>query len=126
MRRHSRLLLLVCLLLTTGCRRGSPPVPVDPATARAALDEALSSWKKGEGFEPLARRTPPLRVLDREWRAGERLLDYQLTDDETVGAELRCRVRLSLQGHDGSPIEKEAVYSIGTGPALTISREDVP
>jgi hypothetical protein len=113
--------------LAAGCdARTSPPAPADPATARAALRAALDAWQKGATADSLKDRRPPVYVIDPEWRSGRRLLAYQVQDDAPFGADLRCRVVLSLADDGGRPIPRAAVYAVGTSPALTVAREEDP
>jgi hypothetical protein len=115
--------VLLALLGVAGCG-GRPPAPADPARARATLQLALDTWKQGEHPETLKDRQPPVIAVDHDWRNGERLLQYQVQTDEAFGADLRCQVLLSVQSKNGKTRQKKAVYSVGTGPALTVVRED--
>jgi hypothetical protein len=115
--------LLACV---AGCGRGSPPQPADPDRARAALRLALDAWQQGQAPRSLQGREPPVRVIDREWRAGYKLVRYELAADGPLGADLRCQVRLLLRNGRGQAVRKKAVYSVGTSPALTVVREEDP
>jgi hypothetical protein len=112
---------LLAALAAAGC--SGPPRPADPSQAREALRAALDAWKRGEAPEALAQGRPPVYVHDDDWQAGRRLLDYELSGDEPFGGELRCRATLSLDG-GGGPATKAAVYGVGVGPTLTITREE--
>lgn len=112
--------------LVVGCGRTSPPAPADPAAARDALRSALEAWRKGEAPDSLKSHRPPVYVTDPEWRSGLRLAEYQVQDDAPWGADLRCRVVLSLADGQGRTWPKAAVYAVGTSPAVTVSREEDP
>jgi|SRR5450755_494107 len=117
-----------CVLaaLAVGCGRTTPPAPADPAAARDALHVALDAWQKGAAADSLKERRPPLYVTDHEWRSGWRLLGYQVQNDDPFGADLRCRVVLSLMDERGRSFSKTAIYAVGTSPALTVMREEDP
>src|SRR5882762_1476053 len=107
-------------MLLLGCGGASKPQPADPEQARMALRVALDVWQKGGAAESLKDRRPALIVVDYEWRSGYRLVRYQVEKDEPLGADLRCHVKLSLQNNRGKSVQKTAVYSVGTSPALTV------
>ena len=113
-------------IMTLGCCQPAMPQPADPDQARAALRVALDVWQKGGAAESLKDRQPALIVVDYEWRSGYRLVRYQLEKDEPLGADLRCHVKLSLQNNRGKSVQKTAIYSVGTSPALTVMREEDP
>jgi hypothetical protein len=118
-------LLVGALSLAPGCGR-SAPRPADPERAGQALRATLDAWKNGESVEALQRQEPPVQVIDREWRSGHRLKSYKVEKAEPVGADLRCQVALTVHGPRGRPVTKRAVYSVGTSPALTVTREEEP
>jgi hypothetical protein len=116
------LLLLAGALAAVGCAH--PPVPANPDQARDALRRALDAWQRGETAESLQDQQPPLRVFDEDWRGGRQLVRYQLDTDQLVGADLRCRVQLWLRDGSGQSVQKKAVYSVATSPALTVVHEE--
>jgi hypothetical protein len=116
---------LALLLAAAGCT-GRPPEPVDPGRAREVLHTALDAWQKGDPGEALQNRSPAILVIDEEWRGGYRLVSYRLEGDQPLGGGLRCRVSLSLKDLRGRAVRKQAVYSVGTSPALTVTRGDDP
>lgn len=114
---------LLTITLALGCTRARPPA--DAALARATLHSALESWKQGTPPDELQDREPPVHVADHEWAGGAKLLAFEVDRrDQHFGADLRCSVRLTLEGNHGKPRNKKATYSVGTGPALTVVRED--
>jgi hypothetical protein len=79
-------LLLLGTLVLTGCRSKSeadfnPP----PATARAALEAGLRSWKDGgkPGDVPGTRK-PAIHAEDPEWGDGRQLREYEILSDEPL------------------------------------------
>jgi hypothetical protein len=118
-------LLAGALSLAPGCGR-SPPRPADPERAGQALRATLDAWKDGKSAEALQHQEPPVRVIDPEWRSGHKLKTYKVGRAEPIGADLRCQVELTVHGPRGRPVTKRAVYSVGTDPALTVTREEEP
>ena len=112
------------LLLALGCHHSCPPPPADPVRAREALEMALDAWKAGKAVDALEECTPAIHVVDHEWRAGLRLVAYRVEKEEPHGADLRCQVTLTLRNQRGEAVQKKAVYSVGTEPALTVVRGD--
>lgn len=117
--------LVAGLALLAGCG-GRPPAPADPGRAGAALRLALDAWKSGRPAESLRQGQPAVTVIDREWQGGLRLVDYQVRSEQPLGAELRCQVTLSLRDGRGKTVRKQAVYSVGTAPTVTVVREEDP
>jgi hypothetical protein len=108
-----------------GCGKHSPPQPADPDQAREALRLALEAWKRGEPADVLQENQPPIHVADHEWRAGCRLIRYQVAGrDQALGSNLCCRVTLWMKDQRGKAVQRKAVYSVGTSPALTVVREE--
>jgi hypothetical protein len=110
--------------LLSGCGGLPPPRPVDAEQARQTLQQTLDAWKAGEEPSSLQGRKPAVHVADHDWDAGVRLLDYTLAGDQPRGGDLLCRVTLSLENDKGRKYQKAAVYSVGTGSALTVLRGD--
>jgi hypothetical protein len=119
--------LLACVTCgLAGCNTSSQRVPADPAQARAALRLALDTWRNGASAQALKQRQPPIQVVDHQWRTGYQLVRYQLAGDSPIGANLRCQVQLSLKNSKGKTLNKKAIYSVGTSPVITVSREEDP
>ena len=121
----------ICILACTplswaGCSHTSPPSPADPGQARQALRLALDTWQQGSTPGLLQASEPPIHVVDHQWRSGYKLVRYQLGGDGPLGANLRCQVQLSLKNARGKPLQKKAIYSVGTSPVLTVVREEDP
>src|SRR5437588_2874806 len=90
--------IAACLwaLASIGCSPRLPP-PTDPAEARAALETALDTWKRGDAPETLQKREPPIQFADLHWEKGARLLKYEIANAEQRGLGMRVTVKLSLQ-----------------------------
>jgi hypothetical protein len=115
--------LLFLSVAPWGC--ATKPQPADPQLARETLKTVLDTWKSGEGLDTLQQLDTPIQVSDAEWARGVRLLDYQVEPrDYLFGTDLRCRVKLTLQGKNGKKRQKMGTYSVGTTQALMVFRED--
>lgn len=115
---------LLCVLFlwlpVAGCNRTRLPPAADPEQARAALQEALAAWQRGESSESLAARRPPLYFNDPKCDTA-RLLGFTLEDGHTThGQSVRLSAVLSLQLKDGARKEKKVAYLIDTSPATVI------
>jgi hypothetical protein len=118
-------LLLAVTMLGAGCTSRPPPAPANRDRGREALRQALDAWQKGDSNESLHARQPPIYMNDTDWRAGSRLLSYELDgSDNYHGAQLRAEVKLALQDKSGNRTEKKVSYLIDTDPALVIVRGD--
>jgi hypothetical protein len=77
-------LVVACALGPAGCsRRGEGHLVPSEATARQALEAALSAWKGGQAKPgPLSLGKVGVEVMDDAWRAGEKLTAYEITAEE--------------------------------------------
>jgi hypothetical protein len=116
---------VVGLLLFAGCGGQTLPPPADPEQGREALRSALDAWARGEKSDSLRGGTPPIQVVDGDWDKGLRLAKYQLAPaDRMSDPNLLCSVQLSLRDGRGRALTKRVVYHIGTGPLISIVREE--
>ena len=108
-----------------GCSSRPPQnAPVDADRARATLRTALDSWKQGDKADGLQSASPPIYVIDMDWKAGTRLKDYQVMGDgEEKDAHLFSRVKLTLVGPGGRETSRDVTYIISTAPNLTVARK---
>jgi hypothetical protein len=121
----NRLLVLFALGAAGGC--SAEPKPLAPATtpeaSREALTAALDAWKQGKTRDDLARRSPPVYLLDDDFARGRKLADYRVEGDpKPVGTGLTYVVNLSFA--DGPPAARRLAYRVVTDPTISISRED--
>ena len=106
-----------------GCSWGS--TPADPQEAEHALQAALDAWQRGESAETLRERRPPIYVVDHEWRAGRKLVRYELAGaGQPAGNDQRCEAVLYFPDRRARPVAQKVSYSVGTRPALSVVRED--
>jgi hypothetical protein len=111
------------LALAAGCGGPELPPPVDPADAGRQLAAALDAWTKGEPYESLAAKEPPVVFNEPLWRDGTRLLAYELGEVEMHGRQGRCTAKLTLQNKDGKQYDRRIGYQIDTVPRVVIVRE---
>jgi hypothetical protein len=123
--------LLACcfaIVAAGGCGGGrnyEPPASADPAVARSALEKALDCWKLRITPEELQAAQPPITVADEEWRAGRRLVEFQLlAGEQPLGTSIYWPVRLKVVGTDGREQVADVTYIVCTSPIIHISRQD--
>ena len=98
--------------------RSTPGRPATPSSA------ALESWKKGEPSTALEKASPPIYVIDPDWQAGAKLIDYEiLGPGEEKDAQLFATVRLVLRGPDGKDARREVTFMVATAPNVTVARK---
>ncbi|MEQ1827625.1 MAG: hypothetical protein ABL921_16820 [Pirellula sp.] len=97
----------------------------DSNEAKALLERTLLAWKKGGDWSAQPKQVPPVYVTEDLWRLGGTLVDYVLEGDgETMGSNIRYRVKLKCTNAAGKTTERSVQYLITTRPALTIMREE--
>jgi hypothetical protein len=125
-RRSARLMCVLyssIAILAAGCSSQRQIKPVDSAKARETLRAALDKWKTGARFDELQSASPPIYVVDLEWKSGALLKDYRLVNDgNEMDAQLYCPVELTIE-LDGKDVVREVTYMITTAPKLVVSRK---
>lgn len=91
------------LALIPGCGSPSRAYTSTPATARQALDSALSAWQKGAKGEQLSSGSTPIHAVDYQWQTGKVLRKYEILEEQPGEgeAEKRFSVRLTLKQPGG-------------------------
>jgi len=109
------LTLLTGTLLLTGCRsKSESDFTTPPATARAALETGLRTWKDGgrPGDIPGTSK-PAIRAEDPEWGDGRLLKEYEILSDEPLGDSPGRVFTVRLLTDKGAPHEaKYVVFGI--------------
>jgi hypothetical protein len=115
------------MLFASACSGSGQAFAVDVPLARDALKAAMEQWKNGGDLKSVQASGTPVIAQDPEWRAGAKLLDYQILDDgkpEDVNLRVQVKLTLSDSGKDkGKPVEKKASYVVGTSPSVTVYRD---
>jgi hypothetical protein len=124
-----RTLPLLCLslavLASSGCGLGETPHQADPDQARTALHAVLDAWKAGAKPESLEAQSPPIRVLDLDWKDGHTLVSYRPEGEaKLVGFDINYPVVLELKGRKGRTVKKTAVYTVTTHPEFLVLRQE--
>ncbi|MDG3002739.1 hypothetical protein [Paludisphaera mucosa] len=107
-----------------GCGDSAPPA-TDAAAAKQHLSAALDAWKAGGAQADLAKQSPPLHVLDRDWEKGAKVSAYQIEGEgQALGAGVQWPVSLTLTNDKGKTASKRVVYVVNTGDVVSIARQD--
>lgn len=108
----------VCLLglLTAGCGGSADSVPKAEASVRSALDV----WKSGESADKL----PAIKIVDPDWAAGYRLIDYSVKASTAQPQQgPRIVVTLNLKNKAGKTTSREVAYEVLDGNPIRIGRD---
>jgi hypothetical protein len=97
---------VVLLAFVSGC--GTPP---ELDRAEKVVRTALEAWKGGGKPQQLTEQA--IDIVDPDWKAGYRLLDFQVkksSDQPQQGP--RVVVVLNLQTRAGKKVNKEVAYEV--------------
>jgi hypothetical protein len=114
----------VCLLAAfTGCSSTSTTDKFIPneMQARAALEAALNAWVEGKKPEEIEGTPIPVQAADSQWRAGKKLVSFQIIEQIPGEVPPVFTVHLTMQGKSGPLIVR--YYVVGKDP-LWVYRED--
>jgi hypothetical protein len=120
-----RIALLCIVVLCTFClgcpsKTNSRYTP-ESATARQAIDTALSRWKSGVKYGTITDTTRTVIVEEPRWKSGTRLENYEI-GEEVLGQEYpRFKVKLNLAG---KPEVLTEYLVIGVDPPIVYSKEE--
>jgi len=115
-------LLVLLLACGSGCGRGGQTYVPAEATARQALETALTAWKNGRPAGAIEGGPVPIQVVDSAWYKGHQLDSFEVLDEENSADGKRWfSVRLRL----GKPPGTQTVRYLVTGrSALWIYRQE--
>jgi hypothetical protein len=98
--------LVVLLVLVSGCG-GKADLDRAEKVARTSLD----AWKAGGNPQQLTDQG--IEIAEPDWKAGYRLLDYQLKNTSAQPQQgPRVVVVLHLQNRAGKKVRKEVAYEV--------------
>jgi hypothetical protein len=108
---------VVLLVLVWGCGGGP-----DLDKARAVVKTSLDKWKEAGTPEQLTAQA--IDIAEPDWKAGYRLLDYQLKDVSAQPQQgPRVVVMLNLQTRAGKKLNKEVAYEVILTDKVKIGRD---
>ena len=117
---------ILCIIALCTCSFGCPSktnsryTPAS-ATARQAIDTALSKWKSGVKYGTITDTTPTVIVEEPRWKSGTRLENYEI-GEEVLGQEYpRFKVKLNFTG---KPEVVTEYLVIGVDPPIVYSKEE--
>lgn len=151
--RRITLLWFACLLPVSIVGCGPKTYPVQPDLGQTAMKTFLDSWQAGEPFTGLANKSPPITGVDQDWKAGHKLLQYEIVESRSYDRSMQFGVKLTIQrlatiqntqpasGAQGdeeagiAPVVtgtstqlvdevKNANYTVSTKPYITIFRDE--
>ena len=119
--------ILLAAAFVAGCGGTPNPKPTDPTKAVAILKTTLEKWKNGTSIAALQKETPAVYASDEDWKAGEKLVAFELRDVlDQGGFTTRIPVRLNIQSPNGL-LWKEVEYNVSVGEtSVNIMKQDVP
>jgi hypothetical protein len=104
--RRGGTVFVVLLTFASGC---GPKADLDRADK--AVRAALDVWKSGGTPQQLT--DPAIDIAEPDWKAGYRLLDYQLKNASAQPQQgPRVVVVLHLQSRAGKKVSKEVAYEV--------------
>ncbi len=107
-------------ILLVGCSRGPTQ---NLAAARTALQTALDSWKNGEAAEALQSRNPAIAFTDDDYRAGHKLVSYEIAEVRSAPEVVHCSASLSVQDRRGRTHSRKVVYAVALKNPVVIARD---
>jgi hypothetical protein len=114
--------VLLALLAGGGCGRDKSYIP-PAATAREALEAALTAWQSGQAMGKIDTISPPVQVVDVDWLKGRKLAGYEILDEEARDDGNRgFSVRLQLERPQDTPVVRYVV--VGRSPLWVYRQED--
>ena len=126
MNRLPKLIAILCVFALSECFLGcqgktSGRYKPASATARQAVETALSKWKAGVKYGMMTDTKPIVIVEEPRWKSGIRLENYDIIE-EVVGQEYpRFKVKLNFPGKP----ELIAEYVVvGIDPPIVYNKEE--
>jgi hypothetical protein len=121
-RRSARWIVLVLplTLWACGCSRVRSQVP-SVASGREALEAALTAWQDGLPVGTIDTTSPPVQVVDSDWKEGKKLAGYEILE-ETPRMDGRRSFKVRLDLLDPSTT-REVNYVVSGNSPLWVFRE---
>jgi hypothetical protein len=112
---------LFLLGVTTGCSVGQARYTPTSDEARTSLEKALTAWKDGKPVGEV-EGTPPVRVVDSAWQAGQQIESFAIGDQEDVDGTKQFPVKLTIKKTQKSEDVRYIVH--GRDPVWVYREED--
>jgi hypothetical protein len=108
----------------TGCGNGGATQRYVPetATARGAVEAALTAWKNGEPHQTIKTFETPIDVFDARWRGGKKLESFEIVGEGPADPHPTYRVKLRFTGTGKD--EEDTFLVVGIDPILVFRSED--
>src|SRR3954468_17265199 len=71
----------LALYVAPGCDSGQARITPPEDQARVAVESTLAAWRDGKPYDKL-ESTPPVRVVNSAWRDGEKIVSFEILDEE--------------------------------------------
>ena len=126
MKRLHKLRAVLCFLALSACSLGcqgksSNRYKPASATARQAVETALSKWKAGVKYGMITDTKPTVIVEEPRWKSGIRLENYGIVE-EVLGKEYpHFKVKLNFAGKPEVIVE---YLVVGIDPPIVYSKEE--
>ena len=91
------------------------------ATARQAIETALSKWKSGTKYGMTSDATTTVIVEEPRWKSGIRLESYDIIEEVPNKEYPQFKVKLKLAG---KPEEISEYLVVGIDPPIVYSKEE--
>jgi hypothetical protein len=121
--RRGVLALALSAACAAGCGGGGYDkyVPSE-ASARSALEKALTAWQNGQRPDQIGAESPAVVAADSKWQAGQKLKGFEILKEEPGEGPKWFEVRLTLQGRPGEQVVRYVV--VGKDPLWVYREED--
>lgn len=121
----TNLLLLLVMIVVSGCGNGGGSVSSYRPTgqsAKDALTAALEAWKSGrEKPGTIDTSKPAIQIQDQVWDSGRKLKDFQIGEEKpSADGPTRFQVKLTFEG---DPANEEAEYVVFGKDPLWVCRD---
>jgi hypothetical protein len=112
----------LCLIILAGCgRSGSGRYTPTGDEGRSSLDAALTAWRDGRSPAQV-EATPPVRVVDFAWRAGQQVDSFRILGEEPADdGTKRFNVRLTMKK---PRVDRDVRYVVHGRDPVWVYRED--
>ena len=123
--RRMPVLVLLSLLVFSGCGTRELKLQGTSEDAIVALQQALNAWKAGEKPDQLFNETV-IRAVDYEWNAGTALLNYTIekpAKPEGSNWKVSAYLVYGVSGQQAS-YPNQAAYTVTLEPSLNVFRLD--